>query len=99
MTARQEILEILRRRPGATGVDIHRSLTAKSRAGRWFGKDSVLAVIFGPSIGGMHVALMRLETEGVVRSEWGEMCASGHRRRRYYLSSLTPLSLTEDSLE
>ena len=80
-----EILNIIRTEEGLTGYQIHERLCAISRAARWFGKDSFLVTIFGPSTVGMYFRLLSLEAEGKIRSHWGEAKErGGHRPRHYY---------------
>lgn len=84
---RKTILDIVVNRPGSTGLQIHQALVRRSRAGRTFGEDSWLSVLFGPSIGGMYVHLAAMEDSGELISEWGERRSSGHRPRHYFATT------------
>jgi DNA-binding PadR family transcriptional regulator len=86
VVVKSDILEIVRRNPGATGFMIHDSLRAKSRAARLFGRRSVLVWILGPSVGIMYVMLAALERDGALTSVWGAPRRGKHRPRQYYLS-------------
>lgn len=81
---RSDILEIIEENPRVTGAGIHRELQRRSCAARWFGEDSVLVDIFGPSIGRTYSLLWELEREGCLRSEWeAPRLGSKYRSRRY----------------
>jgi len=78
-------LEYIRANPGVTAFRIKGELYNHSRAVKWFGNDSFLANLFGPSSGTTYALLMKLETSGIVRSEWGfATAARGWRRSRRY---------------
>jgi DNA-binding PadR family transcriptional regulator len=81
-----DVLAVIRANPGLSGFQIMQALVANSRAARWFGKDSVWAVVFGPSTGGLYPILMRLERTGQVTSIWGVATPErgGHRPRLYF---------------
>jgi hypothetical protein len=85
MDYRTEIIEIVRANPGATGYDIHCALTARSKCAEWFGPDAFITQLFGANLGKMYVVLHQLESDRVLRSEWGRPTPErGGRRPRHY---------------
>lgn len=82
-------LEFIRRNPGATGAQIWMELQRNSRSARWFGPDSFWTALLGPSSGTTYVILAQLETDGIIRSHWGEPTLErrGRRPRHYYLKA------------
>lgn len=80
-----EILQIIRQNPGASGVDIHTKLVARSWVGRRFGADSLIAALFGPSFGGMWIHLANLEQRGAII---GHFVDGPYPRRRAYWTAL-----------
>jgi hypothetical protein len=79
------VLAVVKEFPGSTGTQIMDVLRARSRAARYFGEDSIWSTIFGPSFGGMYIALAELERRGEVSSHWGAATEQrGWRRPRHY---------------
>lgn len=78
------VLDIIRANPGATGNVVYGELLKRSRVARWFGEDSFIAALFGPSFGRIFVALWGLEKNGYLRSEWGTAPRPGSARPRHY---------------
>jgi hypothetical protein len=81
----EEIYDIIRYNPGATGATIDIKLRERSRAARWFGVHSVIAILLSP-LACVYPHLAQLEHEGRIRSEWGLPTVSGHRRRHYFVN-------------
>lgn len=81
-----QVLQIVRSHPGISGVGVHREIVGRTWFGRNLGKDSFWATIFGPGLAGAYEALRRLETNGLLRSEWGQPArVDGPRPRHYYV--------------
>jgi hypothetical protein len=68
MNIKEQVLEIIRAKPGLTGEEVHRELAQRSwavlRVGKW--------VLFGPTYGSMYVALEELVREGFIYRNRGE---------------------------
>lgn len=71
MTDKAAVLGIIEANPGATEGDVYKELIRRSRAARWFGADSILAVLLGPSCCEFIDQLDTLEEEGALTSHWG----------------------------
>lgn len=84
----EEVLRIVTEHPGSTGYNIWQLLHARSRAARWFGQDSGLAILFGgPSIGGLYISLCRLEELSKIKGEWMPLEPGKQYRRRQYFAT------------
>ena len=88
MSRKDEIFEIIKEHPGATGYTIHTELLPRTWAMRSFGETfwgEMLAAFSVANFGSIYGHLDTLETEGRIRSEEvppkpGER----HQRRHYY---------------
>jgi DNA-binding PadR family transcriptional regulator len=67
MNIKEQLLEIIRAKPGLTGEELHREVAQRSwavlRLGKW--------VLFGPTYGSMYVALEELFREGLINRNRG----------------------------
>jgi hypothetical protein len=85
MAKETDILDIIKANPGATSSFIHYELVRRTRAAKWFGNDSFLAILFGPSLGWMYVKLHSLEMRSKITSELeSHPIGCEHRPRRYW---------------
>jgi hypothetical protein len=82
IVTRTKILNIIAAYPRVSGHDIYAELVRRSWAGRWFGENSFLAKLLGPSVGGMYIILAKMEKDGVLTSEWGAATAETARPMR-----------------
>jgi hypothetical protein len=80
-------LEYIRAHPGASRREIADELMRRSRAARWFGAESILTVLFGPSPRTADAILAALERQGRITSGRGLATreCGGHRPRHYYV--------------
>jgi DNA-binding PadR family transcriptional regulator len=83
MNIKEQLLEIIRAKPGLTGEELHREVAQRSwavlRLGKW--------VLFGPTYGSMYVALEELVREDLINRNRGEATSEGRRARgplRFY---------------
>lgn len=85
MISRDDILDILQQNDAwISSVDIHQELVRRSWVGRKFGEPSLIAALFGPSLGRMHVLLWEMEQDGTLTSRW---LSGPYPRRRVYRPS------------
>jgi DNA-binding PadR family transcriptional regulator len=88
MIRKEEIFEIIRQHPGATGYTIHTELLPRTWAIRTFGDNfwgELLAAFSSVNLGAIYIHIDTLETEGRIRGEWGMRVGEKARRRHYYV--------------
>jgi DNA-binding PadR family transcriptional regulator len=83
MNIKEQLLEIIRAKPGLTDEELHREVAQRSwavlRLGKW--------ALFGPTYGSMYVALEELVREGLINRNRGEATSKEPRARgplRFY---------------
>ncbi|SRR5260221_7294807 len=91
-------LKFIRANPEATGFMIWEELRDHSRVTKWFGQNSFLSALFGPTSTMTYDLLDKLETSGLIRSELGLATADGwHRPRCYWIVGYLPKEGVSDA--
>ena len=82
----EDVFAVVKANPGFTGLQIWQVLVAKSRSAKWFGRDSFMTALFGPSSSWVYVHLTRLVADGLVSSHWGKAAPErgNYRPLHYY---------------
>lgn len=93
-----EVLKVIEDNPGSSGFQIHRAISAQSRAVRWFGQGSFMAALLGPGVSSMYVHLASMERRGIITSNWGVATPErgGRRPRHYYARAQAPAPIPHD---